>query len=125
LRALIVDDSRAMRTILSRIVAGLGFETILAGDGKQALAVLSASPPPDLLLTDWNMPEMNGYELVCAVRAIPGYAGIKIVMVTTETEISQISAAIAAGADEYVMKPFTPEIMLDKLRMLGLAETAP
>ena len=125
MRALIVDDSRAMRTILSRIVAGLGFETILAGDGKQALAVLSASPPPDLLLTDWNMPEMNGYELVCAVRAIPGYAGIKIVMVTTETEISQISAAIAAGADEYVMKPFTPEIMLDKLRMLGLAETAP
>jgi len=125
LRALIVDDSRAMRTILSRIIASLGFEITQAGDGKQALELLGTTAPPDLMLTDWNMPEMNGYELVRAVRAIPDYASVKIVMVTTETESSQISAVLAAGADEYVMKPFTAEIMLDKLRMLGLAEPTP
>ncbi|HEX3762206.1 MAG TPA: response regulator [Kofleriaceae bacterium] len=121
MRALIVDDSRTMRTILGRIVAGLGFEVAQAGDGKQALAQLAAGPVPELMLADWNMPEMTGYELVCAVRAVPAYAAIKIVMVTTETETSQVASALDAGANEYVMKPFTPEIILDKLRMLGLA----
>ncbi len=121
MRALIVDDSRTMRTILGRIVAGLGFEVDQAGDGKQALAALAAGPLPELMLTDWNMPEMTGYELVCAVRAVPAYAALKIVMVTTETEAAQVASALDAGANEYVMKPFTPEIILDKLRMLGLA----
>jgi two-component system chemotaxis response regulator CheY len=121
MRALIVDDSRTMRTILGRIVAGLGFEIAQAGDGKQALAALAAGPAPELILADWNMPEMNGYELVCAVRQLPAYAGTKIIMVTTETEAPRVTAALQAGADEYVMKPFTSEIILDKLRMLGLA----
>ena len=121
MRALIVDDSRTMRTILGRIVAGLGFEVAQAGDGKQALAALAGGPLPDLILADWNMPEMTGYELVRALRAVPAYAAIKIVMVTTETEASQIALALDAGANEYVMKPFTPDIILDKLRMLGLA----
>ena len=112
-----------MRTILSRIVAGLGFEIAQAGDGKQALKVLADSPLPDLLLADWNMPEMNGYDLVRAVRSVDGYAAMKIVMVTTETEVSQMAMAIEAGANEYVMKPFTSEIILDKLRLLGLAGT--
>ena len=121
MRALIVDDSKTMRTILSRIVSGLGFEIVQAGDGKQALAVLADGPLPDLLLTDWNMPEMTGYELVCAVRATAAYAAMKIVMVTTETEMAHVARAIEAGANEYVMKPFTPEVVLDKLRLLGLA----
>jgi len=120
MRALIVDDSRTMRTILGRIVSGLGFEVAQAGDGKQALAALATGPLPDLMLADWNMPEMTGYELVCAVRAVPAYAALKIVMVTTETETTQVASALHAGANEYVMKPFTPEIILDKLRMLGL-----
>jgi two-component system chemotaxis response regulator CheY len=122
MRALIVDDSRTMRTILGRIVSGLGFEIAQAGDGVQALAALEAGPLPDLILADWNMPEMNGYELVRAVRARPGYAAIKIVMVTTETETHQIAMAIEAGANEYVMKPFTSDVILDKLRLIGLAE---
>ena len=123
-RAVIVDDSRAMRTILSRIVGGLGFQTTAAADGREAFALLDEAAPPDLLVTDWNMPEVTGYELVRMVRARPAFATVKIVMVTTETELSQISAAMDAGADEYVMKPFTADIMLDKLRMLGLAEEA-
>jgi two-component system, chemotaxis family, chemotaxis protein CheY len=109
LRALIIDDSRAMRTILSRIVSSLGFEISQAGDGKQGLAV------------DWNMPEMNGYDFVRAVRANAAYADIKVMMVTTESEIANMTKAMEAGANEYVMKPFTNDVVLDKLRILGLA----
>jgi two-component system chemotaxis response regulator CheY len=118
---LIVDDSRAMRTILGRIIAPLGFEVTSAVHGRDALEQLAAGARPDLMLVDWNMPEMNGYELVQNLRADAAYAQIKIVMVTTESEIAQISAALAAGADEYVMKPFTSEAIVDKLRLLGLA----
>jgi two-component system chemotaxis response regulator CheY len=122
LRALIIDDSRAMRTILSRIVSSLGFEISQAGDGKQGLAVLQSEPAlPNLIMVDWNMPEMNGYEFVRAVRANAAYAGIKVMMVTTESEISNMSMAMEAGANEYVMKPFTNDVVLDKLRLLGLA----
>jgi two-component system chemotaxis response regulator CheY len=122
LRALIIDDSRAMRTILSRIVSGLGFEISQAGDGKQGLAVLQSEPAlPNLIMVDWNMPEMNGYDFVCAVRANAAYADIKVMMVTTESEISNMSRAMEAGANEYVMKPFTNDVVLDKLRILGLA----
>ena len=124
MRVLIVDDSRAMRTILGRIASSLGFEVAQAPDGKQALAQLAGGPLPELMLVDWNMPEMNGYELVCALRANAAYAAIKVVMVTTETEVSQVAMAIGAGANEYVMKPFTAEIMLDKLRLLGLGDPA-
>jgi two-component system chemotaxis response regulator CheY len=122
LRALIIDDSRAMRTILSRIVSSLGFEISQAGDGKQGLAVLQNEPAlPNLIMVDWNMPEMNGYEFVRAVRANAAYADIKVMMVTTESEISNMSMAMEAGANEYVMKPFTNDVVLDKLRLLGLA----
>jgi two-component system chemotaxis response regulator CheY len=111
-----------MRTILSRIVSSLGFEISQAGDGKQGLAVLQSEPAlPNLIMVDWNMPEMNGYEFVRAVRANAAYAGIKVMMVTTESEISNMSMAMEAGANEYVMKPFTNDVVLDKLRLLGLA----
>jgi two-component system chemotaxis response regulator CheY len=90
--------------------------------GKDALAQLDAGARPELMLVDWNMPEMNGYELVLGIRKNPAYAEIKIVMVTTETEISQVEAALAAGANEYVMKPFTSEVILEKLCLLGLGD---
>ncbi len=122
MRALIVDDSRSMRSILGRILGGLGFEIAQAGDGAQALAALRDAPLPDVILADWNMPGMTGYELVRAVRAAPTYARIKIVMVTTETEAAQIAMAIEAGADEYVMKPFSADMIIDKFRLLGLAD---
>jgi len=111
-----------MRTILSRIIAPLGFEVSTAVHGKDALAQLDAGARPELMLVDWNMPEMNGYELVLGIRKNPAYAEIKIVMVTTETEISQVEAALAAGANEYVMKPFTSAVILEKLCLLGLGD---
>jgi two-component system chemotaxis response regulator CheY len=70
---------------------------------------------------DWNMPEMNGFEFIQAVRAEHSYDGVLLMMVTTETEMDQISKALEAGANEYVMKPFTQEVILEKLQMLGMA----
>jgi two-component system chemotaxis response regulator CheY len=117
-QALIVDDSKAMRMILSRNLTEMGYAVSAAADGAEALALLNREFA--LILVDWNMPHMNGLELLQRVRADAQYAPVKIVMVTTETEIDQMVKAIAAGADEYVMKPFTKEILTDKLRVLGL-----
>ena len=121
MQALVVDDSRAMRTILGRIVTSLGFEVITAVHGKDALEQLTAGARPGLMLLDWNMPEMNGYELLQHVRRDPAHAAAKIIMVTTETEMTQVQNALAAGANEYVMKPFTSEVIYEKLCLLGLA----
>jgi len=123
-KALIVDDSRAMRTILGNIVGPLGFDVVTAVHGRDALDKLGEGPLPDLMLVDWNMPEMNGFELLQNVRAQAAYAEIKIVMVTTETEMDHVASALEAGANEYVMKPFTSDVILDKLNLLGLTSSA-
>lgn len=122
-KALVVDDSRAMRSILSKILAKLGFEVLQAGDGIEALAVLEQEPGAvELVLSDWNMPEMNGLEFVKAMRAQPRYAAVPVVMVTTETHIEQMVVALEAGANEYIMKPFTAEMVENKLRMLEVVK---
>jgi len=120
MHALIIDDSRSMRMIIGRIIREIGFEITEAGDGQQALTRLEEGCKPDLILVDWNMPEMNGYEFVQAVRANPLYDASRIVMVTTESELGQISKALDAGANEYVMKPFTADVIRDKLAILGI-----
>ena len=121
MRALVLDDSRAMRMILSRILREVGFEVTEAADGREGLDVLSKGPVPDLALIDWNMPEMDGLAFVKEVRQHDRYAGMTLMMVTTESEQSQIVRALAAGAHEYVIKPFTSEAIVDKLSLLGLA----
>ena len=121
MHALIIDDSRSMRMIIGRIIREIGFEITEAGDGQQALTRLEEGCKPDLILVDWNMPEMNGYEFVQAVRANPLYDASRIVMVTTESELGQISKALDAGANEYVMKPFTADVIRDKLAILGIS----
>lgn len=123
MHALIVDDSRAMRSILRRIVAGLGWQTSEAGDGSEALALLEGGLVPDLCLVDWNMPVMNGYEFIVRVRAEARWRGITLMMVTTESEHHSIVKALAAGAHEYVVKPFTTDAIVDKLALLGLTTT--
>jgi two-component system chemotaxis response regulator CheY len=121
MKVLIVDDSRAMRMLLKRLLVSVGFDECLeAGDGLQALAVLETSGPLPLALVDWNMPEMNGLEFVTAVRAKAAYADMRLMMVTTETELEQVQQALAAGANEYMMKPFTADVLRDKLQLLGL-----
>ena len=120
MRALVLDDSRAMRMILSRILHEIGFEVTEAADGREGLEILSKGPVPDLALVDWNMPEMNGLEFIKAVRADQRYTDMTLMMVTTESEQSQIVRALASGAHEYVIKPFTPDAIIDKLTLLGL-----
>lgn len=122
-KALIIDDSRAIRRILGRTIRELGFEVCEAGDGREALKRLEEIPQPvALILVDWNMPEMNGLDFVIALRAKAEYDSSKVIMVTTETAADQMILALEAGADEYVMKPFTKDVILDKLRLLGIAQ---
>jgi two-component system chemotaxis response regulator CheY len=120
MRALVLDDSRAMRMILGRILREAGFEVVEAADGRAGLDALAAGPLPDLALVDWNMPEMDGLSFVQEVRRHDRYAAMTLMMVTTESEQSQIVKALQAGAHEYVIKPFTAEAILDKLSLLGL-----
>jgi two-component system, chemotaxis family, chemotaxis protein CheY len=118
---MVIDDSRAMRLILTRIATQLGFTVVEAGNGREALDKLAEmSEVPALALVDWNMPEMNGLEFVIAVRAEARYKPMTLMMVTTESEQGQIVRALAAGAHEYVIKPFTPDAIVEKLALLGL-----
>jgi two-component system chemotaxis response regulator CheY len=120
MRALVVDDSSAMRAVLRMILKKQNFEVVDAKDGLDALQVLQNIEPVDLILVDWNMPGMNGFELLRHIRREARYGPAKVVMVTTETALAEMSNALAAGADEYIMKPFTPDVVADKLRLVGL-----
>ncbi len=116
----LIDDSRAMRLILRRIVGQIGFDAVEAEDGQAAIDLLnSMEKAPELALIDWNMPNMNGLEFVTAVRKEPKYREMTLVMVTTESEQSQIVRALAAGAHEYVIKPFTAGAMIEKAGPAG------
>jgi two-component system chemotaxis response regulator CheY len=120
-RALIIDDARAMRSILKRIVLPLGFEVHEAGNGREALDhLLSTDEVPDLALVDWNMPEMNGLDFIKAVRGDQRWRNMSLMMVTTESENHNVVRALAAGAHEYVIKPFPPAAIIEKLVLLGL-----
>ena len=120
MRALVIDDSRAMRRIVSQILEGLGYEVRQAADGREALDVLDGGWVPDLATVDWNMPVMDGLQFVSAVRSNPALRNVTIMMVTSESEHTQIVRALAAGAHEYVIKPFTADAIRDKLALLGL-----
>ena len=106
--------------IVSRTLRELGYQVSEAGNGREALKTLDASGPPDLILADWNMPEMDGLELLKALRASPVHRAVPVIMVTTEAEVEQMALALAEGANEYIMKPFTKDILLDKLQLAGL-----
>ena len=120
MRALIVDDSSTMRAVLRMTLRSAGIETVEAGNGSEALQRLQQAGPVDFALVDWNMPLMNGLEFLRAVRADHGHDHMKIVMVTTETELTQVQNALRCGADEYIMKPFTRDSVIEKLQILGL-----
>ncbi len=120
MRALVIDDSRAMRRIVGSILGGMGYEVREAGHGREALDVLTEGWVPDLATVDWNMPVMDGLQFVAAVRSNPVWRSLTLMMVTSESEHTQIVRALAAGAHEYVIKPFTADAMRDKLALLGL-----
>ena len=120
MRALVIDDSRAMRRIVSSILEGIGFEVRDAGNGREGLDVLDEGWVPDLVTVDWNMPVMDGLQFVSAVRSNPALRSMTMMMVTSESEHTQIVRALAAGAHEYVIKPFTADAIRGKLALLGL-----
>ena len=120
MRALIIDDSRAIRAMIGRFVKELGFEVVEAGNGQEGLDRLGAPGHIDIALVDWNMPVMSGIEFVHAVRTRPEFAPMRILMVTTEAETAAVQRALTEGANEYLMKPFTKEGLRDRLEMLGV-----
>lgn len=120
-KALVVDDSRAVRMLLVRTLKQLGYEVQEAANGREALEVIEAGNSGlKLVLADWNMPEINGLDLLKKLRENPALSSLAVVMVTTETEIEHIAEALEAGANEYVMKPFTQEILVEKLQLAGI-----
>ncbi len=122
-KAMVVDDSKAIRMILAKTLRDVGYEVMEAANGREALGVFEReSSSISLVLVDWNMPQMDGLEFVKRLRADPRNSSVVLMMVTTETEIEQMAKALEAGANEYVMKPFTKEIISDKLRILGMLQ---
>lgn len=120
MRALVVDDSRSMRTIILKQLKELGFEVYEAENGQEAMSRLHEVKNINLVLLDWNMPEMDGLEVLSLIRAEPAYKQVRVMMVTTESEMSRVATALEAGASEYLMKPFDREALLEKLILLGM-----
>jgi two-component system chemotaxis response regulator CheY len=118
-RCLIIDDSSVIRKVARRILEGFGFAVTEAAGGRQALDAC-VSQMPEAILLDWNMPVMDGYEFLRALRAMPGGDRPKVVFCTTENDLAHIARAMHAGADEYIMKPFDKEIVEAKLQEVGL-----
>ena len=124
MRALIVDDSSFVREYLRHLLDTMGVSCEEAVDGSQALTVLAAQQGFDLMLLDVNMPVMNGLECVKALRAARLGPQMKVMMVTTEADNTFISTALNNGADEFLMKPFTPESLREKMLLLGFEAAA-
>lgn len=120
MRALVVDDSRAVRIFIRNILRELAMDVVEAGNGLEALEQLRQNPTIELVLVDWNMPEMNGLDFIRTVRSQRDYDAVRIVMVTSEVEGAQVSRALSAGANEYVMKPFNRDVLVAKLNMLDV-----
>jgi two-component system chemotaxis response regulator CheY len=117
-KVLIVDDSRAIRQIERKYLEELGFEVLEAQNGEEALEILEEHPDIKIILLDWHMPIMNGYEFLVKMRSNPEWSDIKVMMVTTENEQRSVIDAIRAGANEYLMKPFDKEMLETKIKYL-------
>ena len=124
MKLLVVDDSSTMRRIIKNTLARLGHKDVLEGaDGVEGWNQMNSNPDIDMLITDWNMPEMNGLELVKKVRADERFKDLPIIMVTTEGGKAEVITALKAGVNNYIVKPFTPQVLKEKLAaVMGIAE---
>lgn len=117
---LVVDDSKVIRKVARHILETLDFTVEEAGDGQEALDAVAIAVP-DVVLLDWNMPVMSGIEFLRALGERNVQPRPKVVFCTTENGTAHIRAALEAGADEYVMKPFDRDTLASKLQFAGLA----
>jgi two-component system, chemotaxis family, chemotaxis protein CheY len=116
MKLLVVDDSNTMRRILKTQLESMGITSIVeASNGEEALGVLQQNMPIDIIILDWNMPVMDGITFLKKVRADASYKGVKIVMCTSESEKTRVVEALKEGANNYLVKPFTPEAVKEKL----------
>jgi two-component system chemotaxis response regulator CheY len=124
MKILVVDDSSTMRRIIQNTLARLGYKDVVqAADGVEAWNAMQENPDIGVVITDWNMPNMNGLELVKKIRAEEKYKNIPIIMVTTEGGKKEVITALKAGVNNYIVKPFTPQVLKDKLEaVLGKNE---
>jgi two-component system chemotaxis response regulator CheY len=120
MRALVIDDSRAVRIIIGNILREIGMEVLEAADGLEALEQLKRNPDVELMLVDWNMPQMNGFDFIRLVRSQRAYDAVRILMVTSEAQGENVTRALKAGANEYLMKPFNKDILVAKLNLLDV-----
>jgi two-component system chemotaxis response regulator CheY len=124
MKILVVDDSSTMRRIIVNTLARLGYKDVVQGaDGLEAWEAMQANPDVNVVITDWNMPNMNGLELVKKIRAEEKYIDVPIIMVTTEGGKAEVITALKAGVNNYIVKPFTPQVLKEKLQaVLGVNE---
>ena len=118
--ALVIDDSRTTRMIIGNILREIGLDVLEAANGLEALEQMKRHPEIELMLVDWNMPEMNGFDLIRAIRAEHAHDAVRILMVTSEAQGEQVNRALRAGANEYLMKPFNKDVLLAKLNLLDV-----
>jgi two-component system chemotaxis response regulator CheY len=123
-RALVVDDSMTMRMMLAHLLKARGFQVEEATDGAHAMQLMVRGPVPDLVTLDWNMPVMGGGATLDAIRQNRAFDGVKILVISSETEQQRVADALSCGTDEYLMKPFSPEAFFEKVEMLGLNTAA-
>jgi two-component system chemotaxis response regulator CheY len=125
MKMLVIDDSKPMRTFLTYLAGQMAFKTSEASDGREALDLLVKNDPRepfDVALVDWDMPRMNGLQLVQALRRNPDFSRLKLMMVTTQNSHDHVAQALQAGANDFLMKPVTQEMLAEKLQILGLLE---
>ena len=118
MRALIIDDSSSMRSILRQYMREMKYDVVEAGNGKEALQKCEETKDFTIVLVDWNMPVMNGLDFVRALRARHEFDNVKLMMVTTENDSARITEALSAGANEFMMKPFTYDALEQKIALV-------
>lgn len=120
MRALVVDDARVARKMVGQMVEGLGFEVSFAEDGAQALEVLASLDSLDAIVTDWNMPVMDGVEFARAVRKGAKFSHVPILMISSESDSRRVAKALLSGVDEYLFKPVDRDMIKARLEVMGV-----
>ncbi len=120
MKAIVIDDEDVMRHLLTDIMEEAGYEVVVADTGKKGWSALQKNPDSVVALVDWRMPEMSGLDFVKAVHKDPQFGDLRVILVTGRQDVEDMAQAFANGAHEYLTKPFTPDMVLDKLKVCGL-----